>query len=549
MSQYKTGTVSVTNGSQVVTGNGTSWLSNVQPGDGFVLVGVPVPYTVSSVDSDTQLKLSASWSGSPTSGAKYAIFRDFTSEYNLPELSQGDIETATIWTRALRLIDQLQAASLVTHLNAADPHSQYLLDADYQKDLLRESLLKEATLNLDFANNRYEVYEGPVDGLTARPFNDVLDFTRSSAASARNATGGISNVLADQQRLVGNREGLLIEEQRTNLLLRGEAFNDGSWSKGSGITVTPDATTAPDGEGNADRINEGSDTQSKTLFAAASVSASTDYTRSIFVKPDGRKWIYIQHFDGANNLGAWFDIEAGVIGTVQNGRKAFIDGPFADGWYRCSVKNTTTASTTTERLQVSLATADGGSSNYTGDGTSGIYIWGAQLEQGSFPTSYIKTDGSQVTRSADNCSRALGQEFNPDRGTFFIEASLDFIKSNVSYLMDNRVNGSGPALFIQSGELRGVVRSLGNVEVIIGSGHFPEAGGIIKAAVSWDENTFRIYGNGVGAEGLRIGTDIENPKLRLFENDGATVKESGLFKKALFTPRALTETELEALTS
>ena len=115
MSQYKTGTVSVTNGSKVVTGTGTAWLSNVQPGDGFTVAGTQVPYTVGSVDSDGQITLSAAYAGPSGSGLAYAIWRDFTTNENLPELSHGDIETATIWTRALRLIDALVGAATTTN--------------------------------------------------------------------------------------------------------------------------------------------------------------------------------------------------------------------------------------------------------------------------------------------------------------------------------------------------------------------------------------------------------------------------------------------------
>jgi hypothetical protein len=104
--QYKTGLASVTNGSAVVTGSGTAWLANVSVGDGFVIAGVPVPYTVAAVGTDTQITLSAPWAGATASGSVYAVFRDFTALNNIPEMSKGDIETATIFTRSIRRIDQ-----------------------------------------------------------------------------------------------------------------------------------------------------------------------------------------------------------------------------------------------------------------------------------------------------------------------------------------------------------------------------------------------------------------------------------------------------------
>ena len=102
MSQYKTGTASVTNGSPTVTGTNTLWLANVTAGDSFTVAGDGVMYDVGSVDSDTQITLSAPYAGTTASGAVYAIGTGFTVPDSFPEMSQGDIETATIFTRAMR---------------------------------------------------------------------------------------------------------------------------------------------------------------------------------------------------------------------------------------------------------------------------------------------------------------------------------------------------------------------------------------------------------------------------------------------------------------
>lgn len=106
MAQYKTGTVAVTNGSATVTGSGTAWASNLQPGDGFTVTSTGVAYDVAQVVSDTELKLSAPYAGATGSGLAYAAWRDFTAPDGIPEMSQGDIETATVFTRAMRKIQQ-----------------------------------------------------------------------------------------------------------------------------------------------------------------------------------------------------------------------------------------------------------------------------------------------------------------------------------------------------------------------------------------------------------------------------------------------------------
>ena len=104
MSQYKTGTATVTNNSPTVTGTNTLWLANVTAGDSFTVAGDGVVYDVASVDTDTQVTLSVNYAGATAAGAVYAIGTGFTVPDNFPEMSQGDIETATIFTRAMRKI-------------------------------------------------------------------------------------------------------------------------------------------------------------------------------------------------------------------------------------------------------------------------------------------------------------------------------------------------------------------------------------------------------------------------------------------------------------
>ena len=104
MSQYSTGLSSVTNGSPTVTGSNTLWLANVSAGDSFTIASTGVMYDVASVDSDTQITLSVAYAGVTAAGAVYAIGTGFTVPDSFPEMSQGDIETATIFTRAMRTI-------------------------------------------------------------------------------------------------------------------------------------------------------------------------------------------------------------------------------------------------------------------------------------------------------------------------------------------------------------------------------------------------------------------------------------------------------------
>jgi len=121
MSQYTTGHVAATNGSAVITGTSTLWLANVSTGDTFKIEDIDAVYDIGSVDSDTQITLTANWAGATTSGESYQITRDFTSNENLLEIWKGDKDWPYHLTQSLRKIDTalwLQKYTAVVHTDS-----------------------------------------------------------------------------------------------------------------------------------------------------------------------------------------------------------------------------------------------------------------------------------------------------------------------------------------------------------------------------------------------------------------------------------------------
>lgn len=239
---------------------------------------------------------------------------------------------------------------------------------------------------------------------------NLLTHTRAGTATYTDSTGTLQTAATNELRKDNHIwdgsswvKRCLVEPQSTNLVTYSSEFDNAAWTK-SRVTVTANAITAPDGTLSADKITENDTSAGSTHSVLDNVSASgsTIYTQSVFLKAAERSWVQIKQFDGTTNLGAFFDIANGAIGTVDVGITANIQN-YGNGWYRCSVTNTTASGATLERLQVNLAISDG-SSAYDGDGTSGIYVYGAQLEASSVPTSYIPTAGAQVTRPADALS-------------------------------------------------------------------------------------------------------------------------------------------------
>ena len=207
-------------------------------------------------------------------------------------------------------------------------------------------------------------------------------------------------------------KGLLIEEARTNLTLYSEQFDNVLWVKG-GAAITANTTTSPDGTANADSLIEDTSTGDHRTYQAVTVIAATAYAYSVYIKPNGRTLVNLT-VAGAGE--ATYNISTGVVTNTALGT-AEIQAA-GNGWYRCIIKFT--SAVTSYNAQIRLVST-GITTSYTGNGTSGIFLYGAQFETGAFATSYIPTVASTVTRSADNASMTgtnFSSWYNQTQGTF-----------------------------------------------------------------------------------------------------------------------------------
>lgn len=197
--------------------------------------------------------------------------------------------------------------------------------------------------------------------------------------------------------------GTLLEEERTNLLTYSEDFSQ--WTLTS-ISVATNNTTSPDGTNTADRITN---TANETGMSRTVSSYSGQHIISVYAKYSGTtNWLRIT--SGIGNPEAWFDINNGVVGTQNNGAIGKIQN-VGNGWYRCSIKGNFSSSTS-----VGLIPSSANGSTTEGNGNS-LYLWGAQLEQGSFLTSYIYTDASTATRGRDFVSSGVTLTRSSDTST------------------------------------------------------------------------------------------------------------------------------------
>lgn len=236
---------------------------------------------------------------------------------------------------------------------------------------------------------------------TSGTLDPRITFTRALATATRvNSSGFIGTVAADTPRFDYDpstlaSKGLLIEESRINLNPQSNAFENAAWGK-TRISVSQNVITSPDGTQNADKLVEDSSASTSHFISQTITLTAAPYTASVFAKKAERSWIFLKLAATGGN-GAYFDLDTGAVGTVTAGYTATITN-YGNGWYRCTITVTATAVGWSYEVQ----TASGNNGRlYTGDGTSGVYIYGAQLEAGAFATSYIPTTTAAVTRNAD----------------------------------------------------------------------------------------------------------------------------------------------------
>ena len=177
---------------------------------------------------------------------------------------------------------------------------------------------------------------------------------------------------------------------RRNLLTYTEQFDNAYWAKNS-ITATSDVAVSPTGVLTADKIAETTTTAIHFIASpAVSLASATNVTASVYVKAAERTWCIVRF--GYQNYGRYVNLATGAVGAIYAAAPdTFTVQDAGNGWYRVTLSKSLSSGNI--GLSVDIATSDGVNS-YTGDGTSGIYIWGAQLELGNTASAYQKiTDG------------------------------------------------------------------------------------------------------------------------------------------------------------
>lgn len=260
-------------------------------------------------------------------------------------------------------------------------------------------------------------------------------------------------------------KGLLIEESRQNLYIYSQDFNAASWVK-SAATIGNDVAVSPDGTQNADKLIESATTAIHYMFRTMTPVSGTAYTFSVYAKAAERT-VFRLNAGGGFVIQATFNLST-VTATLGAGTATSIT-PVGNDWYRCTVSGTAT-SNAAGQCQTILQTG-----TYAGDGTSGIFFWGAQLEVGAFATSYIPTTTTALTRNADVATMTgtnFSDWFNATEGTFQIQATPRVTNLNLGVVsVDDGSNTNRIQMFAESsGNVRGQIVAGGVVQAALDTG-------------------------------------------------------------------------------
>ena len=401
----------------------------------------------------------------------------------------------------------------------------------------------------DFLNDRARFAGGYRGGLANTP---NWTFTRASTAYYRNSSGLLTSVASGVLR-TGDR-GALIEGAGTNLCLQSQDFAT-TWARlrvnafGSGSVVN--ATTAPDGTSTADFICEDTNNDTHFIRQAVTVSSGVAHTFSVYAKAGTRSIVTVG--ESATTLRtATFDLSAGTVSNVGGSITATITA-LANGWYRCAITYTTAS--TTFNADIGIRTTSGaGFQTYTGDGASGIYLWGAQLEAKAYASSYIPTTTASATRAADSLT-VTGVTGLAYPLTIYCECELssDAAGNQPAIWIDN---GSGNtdlanlAAQMSTKKLRSTITASSAAQADISSTASSLAvGSVFKGALRVATNDAQQGLNGALATADTSVTLPSSPTILRFGINNTPGYLYGYLRRLAIFSRALTNAELQALTT
>ena len=380
-----------------------------------------------------------------------------------------------------------------------------------------------------------------------------FDFSRSGKATRINSQGLIEEVSNGQSRLnypmidgkVVGCPSHILEPTRTNRVPNSDEFSGSE----TNVSVSRNQVISPDGTLNADRVLDNNNNGEHLITGSysGSITSGLDYVASAFFKSDGTGGKGVIRFYTGSWQNAVFNLEDGTISYTSSGVSKIEN--YGNGWYRCSLKFTATTDYGNTIIQLAI----GNSLNqfsYQGASSLGVYFWGVQFEQGSFPTSYIPTNGSAVTRSAEVANGSGDVDtFNDSEGVLMAEISaLATAPTRGITLGDGTSLNRIQFYYSSSNVLNGNLITNGSGQVT-GFSYNGDANLFNKCALKYKVNDFAFWVNGFKITVDTNGITPNGLNTLNFDNGTGAAPFYGNTKQVQYYNSALTDSELEKISS
>ena len=335
-----------------------------------------------------------------------------------------------------------------------------------------------------------------------------------------------------------NGEGsLLLEPQSTNLFLYSQDFTNSYWSHNADITVTNSSELAPNGKLDAHLIEY--DGSGYSFIRVQIGVPSTAVTLSVFAKKGNWRYLGFRNFQIAGHEHTVFDFDTETFSNINAGQNASFE-IFPNGWYR--IKVTQPSPEASHFVGFALTNSTGLELNPTGGQVANVHLFGAQVEEQSYATSYIPTNGevNGVTRLADVCNNSASSDLiNSTEGVLYAEISAlaDDLTSRSISLSNGTYNNS---LILQYRNISNTI-SIKKFTTLLSTFAVPSTTDYIKIAISYNTNIIKIYLNGLLKDTNNTFTSFPSNtlnRLNFDRSDGGedfygNVKSVAVFKEAL----------------
>lgn len=526
------GTIAVTKGSKKVVGTGTTFAdpkNAAAKGHLLVMVvGTAVDlYEVDYAESNTVFYLVEAYRGESGTGKAYAI--DTSRTDSIPEFArrlnatlgayqqQSDALQALLTSDAAEITvtapdgtthkmipwkrvtseGEGQAARAKAEADKAAGSAEEAKSAPRAAipymDFARYGINgKTPTLSLDFIKAEHRIYEGMGIGFNLKPLASVMAFTRTGGAIAHGPT--LMETVADNVIRVAYQRGVklggIVEPQSTNLITYSEDLSNASWQK-TRTTVEVLAGASPRGNP-AYKIVPSTEEGAHYIARGYTPPGSGSHVLSFYAKSAGYTGVGI-YLKGVPAVAGSVDITSGAIRAGSAGNITADD--MGDGWWRISI---TTPVTSGVMADIHIrALPNGGmmwTDAYQGNGSSGILVWGIQLEAASIATSYMATTDAQVTRPRELLRRDLSSNLLSRSQSVVFVGRKQLGITNVFWSLDDGADGD--KVILESDTSGGLIRAkvfVAGAEVARVNGPSINTPALrFKAAVAYDNASKRL---------------------------------------------------------